>query len=696
MFGLSLCVLAVGSSELSAQPRKKQPVTGSATPTGGTSNKADDAVVLEVGRERFSIRQIADAYKKNGNRGGKTFYQLDQDSAADFLNMYANYRLKVQAAYDAGLDKLPELTEELRSNRQQLAIPPAPATGYLIERKVIDPAIEDIFKRRKEEIRVGLIFVSMRANDPVDTMRAFGRANRLLQQLQQGANFNRLAIDSSDDPGTKQTGGMAYITSGMFFPPLEEAAYEMKAGEVYPAVVRVPGGYVILKNDRRAPRVKVRPAHILIESSSPDVDNDATRAAKAEAVEIYRRIKGGEDFAKVAMEVSDDKESGKSGGDLLGFYTRSLGFEAKNGKLVPEFEEALFNLKDGEISEPVHTQFGYHIIKRLESRTPTFEEEKETIRQMFKNYFLNDARVAYVGEVLRKQGLRVNEAALAQVLTSVNQSATSADSNWASRISPELRRNTLYGFGGATYTVGSWIDSVNSRPSLSAMPLTQEGIRRSIQALLETQALTQEAATLEKEYPEFASLMEEFRDGLMIFRLTDETIWSKLNDTTRARAFFLRNSNRYMTQPVVGLSEIFLYKEDEVKQIHAAVAANPSGFDEIAAQQTQRPGFREKKGRYEPATAKNADLVRQVLALGIKLDEGQVLAPIKNGQGWSIIRINSIAMPRTMTYEEARMEGAFIDDFQKELEREWLSGLRLKYKVKIDDRALKTALAARG
>jgi peptidyl-prolyl cis-trans isomerase SurA len=238
------------------------------------------------------------------------------------------------------------------------------------------------------------------------------------------------------------------------------------------------------------------------------------------------------------------------------------------------------------------------------------------------------------------------------------------------------------------------MDSIATRPALSATPLTSEGIRRSIQALLENSALTEEAKNLEQEYPEFAALMEEFRDGLMIFRLTDETIWSKLNDTTRARAFYLRNSERYKTQPVIGLSEIFLYKEDDVRQISETLKAHPEAFDTIAAQQTQRPGFREKSGRYAPATPKNAELVRQVLALRSDLREGEILPAIKNGQGWSIIRINSIARPQPMSYDEARLEGAFIDDYQRELEREWLSSLRLKYTVKIDDRALKTALAA--
>src|SRR5688500_2167267 len=98
MLGLGLCLFSAGSADLAAQTRKKQPVINAST--GNSSNKVDDAVVLEVGREKFTVRQIADAYKKNGNRGGRTFFQLDRDSATEFLNIYANYRLKVLAAYE--------------------------------------------------------------------------------------------------------------------------------------------------------------------------------------------------------------------------------------------------------------------------------------------------------------------------------------------------------------------------------------------------------------------------------------------------------------------------------------------------------------------------------------------------------------------------------------------------------------------
>lgn len=694
VLGLAILGTLLAYGNLSAQSKRgKSP---SATTQKNASKNVDNAVVLEVGREQYTVQQIADAYKKNANRGGKSFYELPLDSAQQFLSLYANYRLKVQAALEEGLDKKPEVIEELRSNRMQLAIPPAPASGYLIERKVVDPAIENIFKRREDEVKMAVIFSSMRVNDPADTLRAYKRSISMLERLKRGEDFHTMAIDSSNDQTSRPNGGVTgYITAGTLFRPLEAAAYATQPGQLYPTLVRVPSGYVIVKVLDRAPRYKVHAAHMLFAVAAGDRD---TAAAYQKAVAALDRIHKGEDFAKVARELSEDKTSGANGGDFLSYYTRSLGFEARPGKLVPEFENALFALKDGEVSGIVRTQFGYHIIKRLDSRRPTFDEEKETLRQMYKQYFLAEDRTAYVRDVEAKQGFQTDEATLDKVFTSVNRSATAADSAWAKGISEDLRKQTLFSFHGRHYTVADWIDSVNTRRDLRALPLSTEGIRNSFTNILETQALTEEAKGLEQAYPEFASLMQEFRDGILIFKLESQMVYDKLKyDEDRGKIYFQKHQSKYMTEPKVGISEIFVYKEDEAKSLYEKVKSGTTPFDTLAAQNTQRQNYRERAGRWEPATPKNADLVKQVLSKKPDAKPGDILEPFPYQTGWSIIRVNSVEPPRQMTYDEAKSEvtGDYIDDLQKDLSKEWIDTLRLKYRVKINDQVLGSALATK-
>lgn len=699
----ALLTLLVVTPDALAQKGRPKKGTGASTSTAATRpasdvpKKVSDAVVLEVGREKFSVGQIAEVFQKNANRGGKSFYELDRDSALAFLDLYSRYRLKVQAALDAGLDRKEEVIADLENNRMQLAIPPAPQSGYLIERKVVDPAVERIFKLRAEEVKVAAIFTAMRANDPADTLRAFRRTVDMLRRLRAGEDFGRMVFDSSDDRSLATSGGEIWVTGGMLFPEMEAAAYETKPGQMYEGAIRVPAGFVLLKIIDRRPRIRVRGSHIFFETHSAD-SAETYSGALARAEQALARLRAGEKFADVAREMSDDKTSGANGGDLGSFYTRSLGFEAANGRLWPEFESAMFALKDGETSQIVRTSAGLHIIRRTESREPVFADEKQTIREMYKQQFMAADRADFVRRTIEKHGLRMNEMTLNSVLTSVNQGSTTADTAWASAISQDLRRAELFTFGGVSYTVGAWIDSIETRRELRVTPLHVRGIRGSINTILEPAAMAAEARNLEAEYPEFASLMKEFRDGILIFKLEDDLIWSRLKyDEEQGKAFWEKRRDTYVTEPKLALTEIFLYKEDEVKTVQAKLAESPDLFDSLAAQMTQRAGYREKGGRWTLSGAKHTDLVRQVLERAKDPKPGTVVGPFAYQGGQSIVRIDQVEPSRVMTYEEARPEvmSHFIDYLQKKLQDEWIDTLKLKYRVKVDDRTLNQALATK-
>jgi len=125
-----------------------------------------------------------------------------------------------------------------------------------------------------------------------------------------------------------------------------------------------------------------------------------------EAKDILARLKKGEDFAKLAMALSKDKGSAAKGGDL-GSFTR--------GRMVPEFEEAAFSLKPGEISAPLKTQFGYHIIKvieRKEGNMVPFEEAKETVTRQLLSEKQKGAFDAYIEGLKKKSKVTTESKAL--------------------------------------------------------------------------------------------------------------------------------------------------------------------------------------------------------------------------------------------------------------------------------------------
>ena len=528
-------------------------------------------------------------------------------------------------------------------------------------------------------------------------MRAYRSILTILDSLGRGVPFDVLAKDSSDDPNSRDNGGKlpTYITAGMILPAMEEAAYELKVGEVTRAPIRLPGGYVIIKLADRSTRYKVRAAHILI-AAQPFAAVDGPEYRKIDS--LLSLLRNGASFEALAKEHSNDEVSGSQGGDFMGYYTRSLGFEAKNARLEPSFEEALFALKDGEVSEIVRTRYGFHIIKRLDSRRPTFDEEKETIRQFYKQRLMADDRQTYARAVVDRHGLRVNNAIFEQMMAAVNPQGTTADTAWGAGIGRGLRAEELFRYGSTRYTVGAWIDTVNQRQDLRSVPLTRAGMRGAIYRYLEMPALIEEAENLEQEYPEFAALMGDFRDGILIFSLEDSLIWRRLNkgyDEDRGKAFFQKNKERYRTLTKLALTEIFLYNEPDVQEVVALLKGKPQIFDSMARTRTQRPGYRERGGRWAMANERNADIARQVLDREKSPTPGKILAPFPYQGGTSIVRIDSVEASRPMTYEEARPEvqSDYIDDLREGLVREWIAQLRSRYRVSVNDRTLKKVLA---
>jgi peptidyl-prolyl cis-trans isomerase C len=158
------------------------------------------------------------------------------------------------------------------------------------------------------------------------------------------------------------------------------------------------------KDEFKTPEmVKVRHILVKVDESAPEKDK---KAARKKAEGILKRIKAGEDFAKLAAEVSDDPGSKENGGEI-GFFPK--------GRMVKSFEDAAFALKPGEVSGLVKTQYGYHIIK-LEEKKPagvqTFDEVKENIRQKLVQDQTKSDVLAFIEKAMKDAKVEIHPEAL--------------------------------------------------------------------------------------------------------------------------------------------------------------------------------------------------------------------------------------------------------------------------------------------
>lgn len=640
---------------------------------------ANDEVVSKVGNDVITYGTLEKAFQKNMNRNGTSLFQISKDSLYDFLNLYINYRLKVIDAIDRGFDKDSSVIADIAQNRKILA------ESYYFEKKLMKPWLKKMLNFRKQEYRIAVLVFTMQHKPNDDTTAAYNKAMSCLNLIKNGADFYKVARDSSQDPETAKHGGEinTWVTAGNLQRSLENVMLTLQKGEMYPELIKTRYGYFILKLLDKQPRVFVAASHILI-SDDPKDSLKADRIAN----EVLTKLKNGEDFAKLAKKYSDDKHSAENGGRLDGFYSRSTGYEKNNRKLVPEFEKALFALKDGEVTNKVKTVYGIHIIKRDSSRGLNKEIETKDLKSVYKKSYYEKDKKDFLDSLHKLYKFNINNKVLTKLLTFVDTNKTSMGKNWESKIPVDFYSNTLFSFLNETTSIGEFVKLLTIKPDLRGSALNKNGILKAIDKIVSPMILNKATKSLEKEYPEFSALMKEFVDGILLFKVEQIEVWDKLKfDSTSAKIYWDTTKTRYMTKPKYDISEIFVLSDTVANGIYKQLK-DGKNFEELATQKTERKGFREKKGHWGNLSVDDSKLAK--FAKDNNLKDGQYLAPQKNEGGYSIIKLNKFLPVRIKTFDEAISDFApvFQELTQKKLTNEWLDKVKTKHKVIIYEKKL--------
>ncbi len=665
----------VGVSIASAQPSKKTAASSPSSKRG----PAPTTILARVGPEVITYEDIETTYLRNSNRRTTSLASMPRDTVLEFLRLYTNYRLKVLDALSRGYDKDSSILAEVATNRRLVA------ETYLYEKRIIEPNVEIALQRRAFEVKPAVIVIAIPQGDNADTTAAYAKARACLALVQSGASFEQVAKDSSDDKETGRNGGvLPYITalSGVVR-PLEDAAFSLKPGEVYPHPIRTRFVYIITKLLDKRPRELVRVRHILL-TPTEEFDSLAVERRADSLLTAFNNGAPVEAFTEAARRFSSDKSSAANGGLLGGgsFYCRSLGFENDNRRLLPQFEDVLYSLKDGQVGI-ARTVYGVHIIRRDSTKQYYPAEERETVRKLYRRYNFEDDKRAFLDSEKKRAGWMLRDTVLASLLTVLNPSRTTRDSAWDSPVTPPLRTEVLYSFGASGgMTVGAFLDSLKARRE--PYTLNRQGITTALNKITDPLIVERLTADLDRQYPEFARLVREFRDGILLFKVEDKEVWSKLKfDTTLARAYWDSTKTRYRTEPTYDISEIFVLSDSIAREVvqRAQQTTSQSEFEKLAEEFTQRAGYREKKGHWGKVTARSSKI--GALVEQSNPQEGQILGPLKFENGYSIVRINAFYPARQKTFEEAipDIASAVQEIKQRMLSEQWLEQLRKKFRV---------------
>ncbi|MEJ5305151.1 MAG: peptidylprolyl isomerase [Ignavibacteria bacterium] len=627
------------------------------------STSKKEIVLAEFDKQKITVDEFEKVYAKN-NGGYEAAKKDSLQKKRNFLDLYVNFKMKVYDAKRRELDKLPDVVAEYNDYKQKIGV------TYLLEKELVEPNIKELYEKRKEELRVSHI---MFRPDSAGFEGAYLRALAVLDSIKNGASFEEMAKKYSQDYYSAPYGGdIFYITAGDIIPSFEQACYKLKAGEVYPEPVRTQFGYHLIKVTDRRPRIpEIRASHILIELKPGFTSEDSAKALE-KIQKIKEKINLGEDFSELAKEFSEDEGTKSLGGDL-GFFSRRM--------MVQPFDEAAFNLEVGQVSDIVKTQFGYHLIKVTDKKQlKSFEEEKDFLKSIYQRIKYNDDKQRFLDSLKRAFNYKVNSDLIDQIAAKADTIQIGGQ-YWVSDLKTEFGDSIIITYAKQKISVDTLMARAENLAEFINRRITKSTLDNIVNRISEDLLLAEAVEYLPAKYPQFAELMEEYKNGILIFKLQEEEVWNKIQiDEDKLRTYWEANKEKFQWPDRVEYAEIFVKSDSLAQEIYKMLKAGEI-FDSLAAKYTERPGFKEKYGYHgikpvlDNALSQKAD----------QLKEGEFSEPFKNTNGYSIVKLIKKHPAGLKTFEEALPEvsGAVQEIESKRLENDYIEFLKSNYKPRI-------------
>ena len=626
------------------------------------SPKHSEIIVAEYGNYDIKMDEFEKAYSKNVG----SEEQAKKDSVENykkFLDLYINYKMKLRDADIRNFYKDNALIKELSEYEKSIG------SSYLLEKELYEKGISDLYNKRSEELRVSHLLIR---TDTLSQQEAEKKAYEIIDRVNKGESFEELVKLYSGDSFSKMKGGdIYYITAGTILPQFEDAAYNTKIGEINQTPVKTQYGYHIVKvTDRRKRIPQINASHILIKTID-DKNLPVDKEPKLKlAKEILERLKKGEDFSKLALQFSDDTGTKDKNG-ALGYFARR--------QMVQPFDEAAFNLEVGQISDIVETQFGYHIIKLLDKLDyPSLEQERKSLRDLYEKTRKNLDYEKLIEKYSNDVKFVMHDDVLKEVL-SLSDSSVVGESYWESNFRNKVLNKSLFEIGNLNYTMDSVMNYLLNHQKHIGSVVDDKLFNSFFKDYKNEMILQAKAQELSKTDKNFAQLMDEYKNGIFIFKLQEDEVWNKMElDSAKIYQLYEKTKDKYKIENKVAYLEIFT-KSDSLINVCFTLLQEGNNFDTLYSKYSERKNSKTKN----LSEFKDNDLAaKTAFSLNAKDDYSEIF---KNGNGWSIVKLLDKENARLKTFEEARAEvtSAYQDLESKELENSYINRLKNTYKPKL-------------
>ena len=521
----------------------------------------DDKVVMKIGNENINLKEFVNTYEKNND-----LKKTSEQELREYIDLYVNFRLKYAEALSLRLDTIEELQKELNGYRMQAA------RSYLTDKEVNEKLLDEVMERMQWDVRASHIMkkLPLEAN-PKDTLEAYKEIINLRNRILKGESFADIAAEKSDDFSARNRynnegkliqrgnkGDLGYFTVFDMIYSFETAAYAMKVGEVSMPIRTEFGYHLIYLHDKKPALGRCAVSQILIAYPENATAEDSVKT-KEKAKEAYKAVKEGMDFATAVQRYCTDKGLTERKGEMPIFTV---------SRFDGDFVENIYGLNVNDITKPFETVYGFHIVK-LTDRIPV--EINADARALAKNRIIKDSRSekskeAFV-ERLKKE-YKFKEIKTKNSFPALEDFYTIDSSfiigKWkADAVSSWTK--PLFVLADKTFTQKDFAHYLEENQYEGSENVNlDELIKYFYKDFVQEVIMDYEDGMLEKKHPEFAGLMKEYHEGVLLYELSEQKVWKKAEiDTIGLKAFYETVKQDYL-YPVRVEANFYAFSDESV------------------------------------------------------------------------------------------------------------------------------------
>lgn len=631
--------------------------------------------LITIGDKEISVKEFMDTYEKNNINTDV----IDKKSVDEYLDLYIEFQLKVAEAERLQMDTAASFQKELAKYRQQLAKP------YFSNDDITDELVREAYDRMQYDMNAAHILIKCDVNAiPSDTLAAYEKAMMIRERILNGEDFSAMSVEFSDDPSARDMeeipgvrrayvgnkGELGYFTAFDMVYPFESGVYNTEVGSVS-MPIRSSFGYHIIKVNSKTPALGlIRAAHIFI-AADPKDPNKTDSLLCAKANNIYNEvINDQENWTDYVRKYSDDKGTIANSGMLTPFRVNQI---------VPEFISAVKGLQPNEISKPIKTSFGYHIIKLVGNTPPAaFEYEENKIKERVGR----DMRGQLSEEIAMrrimkdnnfKENLKVKDAFISTIDSSIIAAQYKANEEIDAT-------QVLFSTKDKSWTIQDFIDYIYKNQKKQGFMTPAAYSYQLYDNFLQQEVFAYEDSKLEEKYPDFKALVQEYHDGILLFSLMENEVWNKAaQDTLGLQNYYEKNKDSYMWSDRVKAMVVTCHRKDNVEEIKGLVRDGieldslRSFIKENKSQASARVSF------YQKGDNVNVDATQWL--------EGTIAEYSSSVDNTTqIIKILEVRQPEPKTFREAK--GLVTSAYQAELEAQWIEQLKERFDVSFNEKLL--------